>query len=34
MNISYPILLVTVLYGAAYWTTFSIHFYNLVQAIF
>lgn len=34
MKISVPVLLVGIVYGGAFWTTFSFHAYNLVSAIF
>ncbi len=34
MNVSYPILIIALLYAGLYWTTFSVHLYNLITSLF
>lgn len=34
MNVSFKILLLVALYAALYWTTFSVHFINMLSEIF
>ena len=31
---SAPLLALVVLYAGVYWTTFSVHFYNLITSLF
>lgn len=34
MNVSFKLLILISLYAALYWTTFSMHFINILSSLF